>query len=263
MNNLSKIKEKIARKEMVIGSHVELGYPAIPEILGEIGFDALWIDTEHTAIDKQDLYLTLIVASGSKMAPFVRIPWNDPILVKPILEMGPAGIIFPFIRNAEEAKLAVASCTYPPEGIRGFGPIRATRYGSINSLDYIANANESIWKVIQIEHINAVNDIDNILKVKGVDAIVFGPMDLSASVGLLGRPEHPDVQKLIDIVCDKCKKAGMPVGVSTGYSPDRNQGLKKWLDRNLDFVFFGSDISFLINGARAMKENIIKLMNDK
>ena len=262
MNKIQRIEEKIAKKELVLGTHSSLGYPVIAEMLGEAGFDALWIDTEHTAIDRQDLLLNVIATEGTQMAPFVRIPWNDPVLAKPVLEMGVAGIIFPFIRTAEEAKLAVASCTYPPDGIRGFGPIRAVRYGNIDTMEYIHTISKQVWKILQIEHVDAVKNIDEILAVKGVSAVVIGPNDLSGSIGLLGQPGHPQVRELIEVVAGKCSKAGIPFGVSTGYNPNDKKSFEYWIGLNVQFIFLGGDTAFLMSGARQTIQGVNEILKE-
>ena len=112
--NLEKIKKKINRKQVVIGTHIRIGDPIVTDIICNCGFDIIWIDSEHGPTDKKDIYLQIITIRGAGIAPFVRVPWNDPVLVKPILEMGPAGIVFPMVSSVEEAKKAVEACRYPP-----------------------------------------------------------------------------------------------------------------------------------------------------
>jgi len=129
MNAIKNIKEKIKKKIPIIGTLVSINDSSITELLCDIGFDFIWIDMEHTPIVKKDVHFHIMAAKGTGAATFVRVAWNDPILVKPILEMGPSGIIFPFIRTASEARKAVSSCLYPPKGIRGFGPRRSIKYG--------------------------------------------------------------------------------------------------------------------------------------
>ena len=127
------LKEKMQKCEPIAGVHVSLGDACISELLSNVGFDFLWIDTEHTAIDYQILQNHLIAARAGGTSTLVRIPWNDRIMAKRVLEMGPTGIIFPMINTAEEAEFAMKSCLYPPYGIRGFGPIRAVYYGQENN----------------------------------------------------------------------------------------------------------------------------------
>ena len=194
-SNLFKIKEKISSKVVPIGTHVKIGDPIVTDILCNCGFDIIWIDSEHAPIDKRDISLQILTVRGAGVAPFVRVPWNDPVLVKPILEMGPAGIVFPFIRTSEEAKLAVASCKYPPVGIRGFGPIKANNYSTMDNGQYLEMSKKEPWVILQIEHIDGVDNLKEIIKVEGVDSVVVGPYDLSGSIGLLfnGTPSGSDL----------------------------------------------------------------------
>ena len=245
---MNKFIEKIKKGEVPIGTHAQIGNPMISEMMGEMGFDAVWIDTEHTAIDKNDLLTSIIGLNGSGIAAFVRIPWNDPVLAKPVLEMGPEGIIFPYVRSVEEVEKAMEACLYPPIGCRGYGPIRATNYGLINNNDYFNSYIENTFRIVQIEHVDAVNCIDDILKVKYLSGIVLGPNDLSGSLGLLGQTSHPDVQACFDKVAKAAKKAGIPFGVSTGYGAGGVNLLQQWVDRGTDFIFIGSDISYIMSG---------------
>ncbi|MCL5070537.1 MAG: aldolase/citrate lyase family protein [Actinobacteria bacterium] len=121
-NNLNRLREKFSKNELVIGTIVSTNCPTNSEILCRCGYDFIWIDGEHGAMDNVDIDLHIMAVSGSGCAPIVRVRWNDPVIVKPILDMGPAGIIFPWIRKAQDAELAVSSCKYPPKGIRGYGP---------------------------------------------------------------------------------------------------------------------------------------------
>lgn len=247
MTKLDIIKKKISEKKPVIGSHVMLSDSCITEMMGQTGIDFVWIDSEHTALDKKDILLHIVAVKGTGAAAFVRIPWNDPVLVKPILEMGVEGIIFPYVRTAEEARLAVASCTYPPAGIRGFGPIRATRYGMVDTKEYIETAHTQIWKIIQIEHVDAVNNLDEILEIEGVDAIVVGPNDLSGSIGLLGQTNHPEVIKLVDTIGEKAVKHGKPFGVSMGSNP---KAVEEWIRRGINMIVLDSDVGYIMKGCK-------------
>jgi 2-keto-3-deoxy-L-rhamnonate aldolase RhmA len=246
MNNLEKLKKKIANNELAVGASVVLTDSSVSEQLGEIGFDFVWIDSEHTVLDKKDIQLHIIAARGTGAATFVRVVDNDPAIVKPILEMGPSGVIFPFIKTAEEARKAVEACLYPPHGNRGYGPIRALRYGVTSKLQYVQEASSQLWKILMIEHIDAVKNLDEILAVEGVDALIVGPNDLSGSIGLLGQVDHPEVKKLYDIIAEKANKAGVPFGVSNGYDEVL---FKEWVKRGVSFISLGSDYSFITKAA--------------
>lgn len=253
---IDRIEEKLRRGETIYGTHSAMGGAVTTEIYGTAGFDALWIDTEHGCIDKKDLLAAIMGAAGSDMVTFVRVPWNDMVQVKPILEMGCDGIIFPMITTAEEARYAVASCTYPPEGVRGFGPCRAIRYGKIDAQEYIHKYSRRIWKIVQIEHVKAVENLDEILKVEGIDLFIIGPCDLSGSMGLLAQTKHPDVKAMMDRIADKLKAAGKPFGVSMGYD---EESVRDWVNRGARFLFADNDVSYIYNGACATLSNLKRL----
>lgn len=251
MEGLEKLKAKLAAGTLVLGTHIGLADSCVTELLGDVGFDLVWIDTEHSPLDKSGLVLHLVAARAAGAAAFVRIPWNDPVLAKPVLEMGIDGIIFPMIRSEEEARRAVSACLYPPEGIRGYGPRRAARYGLVGGAEYIRSAARGFWRIMQIEHYQAVDNLDAILSVPGVDSIVVGPNDLSGSVGLLGQTDHPRVMELLDRIVQTALRRGVPVGTSI---PDDPRTIQQWIDRGVQWLVTGSDVSYLVKGARALHE---------
>ncbi|MCL2834863.1 MAG: aldolase/citrate lyase family protein [Treponema sp.] len=242
MSRASELLRRMKKGELIIGTHVNLSDISVSEQMGALGFEFVWIDGEHSPLDKQMIMGHIIACRAGNAASFVRIPWNDPVLAKPILEMGPDGIVFPFIRTAEEAKNAVAACRYPPKGIRGFGPRRANMYGTLSNDEYINNVDASILKIMQIEHIDAVNNLAQIIAVDGVDTIVVGTNDLSGSIGLLGQTRHPQVTALLDRIADICNKAGMPFGISMGY--DKNN-IADWIRRGVSWMGAGNDVSYI------------------
>lgn len=256
MSKLDIIKNKLEKKEPVLGVLVSMNDCSVSEMLGVAGCDFLWLDVEHSALDKRDIMLHVMAADTTNAATFIRVPWNDPILVKPILEMGVDGIIFPCIRTVEDAKLAVSSCEYPPKGTRGFGPKRVSyKYRNMSDLEYIQKAGSDIWKILQVEHIDCVNNLEEIVAVEGVDALLLGPNDLSGSIGLLGQSDHPEVQKLIDKACEVAVKAGKPIGVFSGDQPD---SIKKWMSKGISWFTVGGDSGYIMGGARKS----LKLVKD-
>lgn len=134
---IDKLNQKAAEGKVLLGSHIFCGDPMLTEAMSMLGFDMLWIDMEHTSIDKDRLLGNLIAAHSGGTPAFVRIPWNDMVLAKPVIDMGPDAIIFPYIRTADDARRAVAACEYPPKGIRGYGPLRALDYGAIPQVDFV------------------------------------------------------------------------------------------------------------------------------
>jgi 2-dehydro-3-deoxyglucarate aldolase/4-hydroxy-2-oxoheptanedioate aldolase len=208
------------------------------------GFDFVWVDSEHGPIDKKDIDLHVMAIRGQGIAPFVRIPWNDPVLAKPVLEMGVAGIIFPFIKTAEDARLAVRSCRYPPIGTRGFGPRRAQLYSHQGIDQYLKMSETEPWVILLIEHVDGVNNLEEIIQVEGVNCILVGHDDLSGSINLLGQPKHPEVVKLLDKIATVCQKGGMPFGGGGAHSD--TEWIRAWIERGASLVNVDSDVSNLI-----------------
>lgn len=231
----------------VVGGHVFFTDPSITESLAMGGYDFIWIDAEHGPFDKHNLLMHVMAANAGGAAAFVRVAENNPAVIKPILEMGIDGIIIPMILSEEDAQKAIRACLYPPAGIRGFGPRRACRYGQTPIQTYLEDAPASFLRILQIEHIQAVENIDAILAVQGLDAIIIGPNDLSASIGRLGDSMHPEVLALGEHIIAHAKKARIPVGVSIG--PDA-QTIRTWMKMDLDFISVGDDISFIQQGVK-------------
>ena len=163
------------------------------------------------------------------------------------------------IKTAEDVDLAVKSCKYPPKGSRGFGPKRGTLYGKIDTFSYLEHADDQTMVLIQIEHIDAVKNLDAILETPGLDGICVGPMDLSASLGCLGQMDHPDIIKAIDTITEKVAKTSVFYGVSCGYL---GQDAKEWLDRGIQWISYSTDAH---NSFTAASNNLkeIKSLNNE
>lgn len=256
MDKLKRITQKIKNNEPVIGASVCFSDCLVTELLCYAGYDLIWIDMEHTALEKKDVLHHIIAANEAGAAAFVRVPWNDPVLVKPIIDMGPDGIIFPFVCTKDEAERAVKSCLYPLEGIRGFGPMRAIRHNFMDLKEYIDNAGRNIWKIIQIEHIDGVNNLEEILSVEGIDSVVVGSMDLSGSVGLLGETNHEELIKLYNKIAEKVNKTDIPLAIATGSNP---KTIQEWIDRGISWMTIGRDFDFLSSCAFSDLQKIKKL----
>ena len=258
-SNLEKVRDKIKRKEVAIGTHIKIGNQVVTDILCQCGFDIIWVDGEHGAMDRKDINQQVITIRGAGLAPFVRVPWNDPILVKPILEMGPAGVIFPMISSAEEAKKAVEACRYPPRGIRGYGPMKANNYGTMNGDEYLKLAQSEPWVILQIENHQGIRDLKDIVKVEGVGSIVIGPNDLSGSIGKLGQTRHPEVIKLMDQYASACREADMPFGTSIGYE---QQSVTEWIKREVSWICVDGDASYILSGGNNTLNNTREIIKN-
>ena len=252
-NNVNAIdlKAKWQRREPSPGMWMSLTDITVAEMIRDVGLDWVFIDTEHTAIDLQALQNLLIGLGDTPV--IVRVPANDPAHIKRVLDMGASGVLVPHIRSAEEARQAVAACKYPPQGIRGTGPRRPSRYG-LDEKEYLARANESTIVVIMIETIEAVKDIDAVLEVEGLDAFMFGAVDLSASMGLLPHFDDPRVIGAIDEVVKKARHT--TIGFASGRSPDADPqspfGWRNLLKQGLHIIPIASDQGLILQGSRDM-----------
>jgi len=260
-NNISVISEKISKGEIPIGTVISLCDPEVSEIICSCGFDFIWIDAEHALLDKKAIDMHIMAVRASGAAPFVRVAWNDPVLVKPILDMGPAAIIFPFIKTADDARLAVSSCKYPPEGIRGFGPRRANNFSSMEINEYLKKSKSEPWVILQIEHIDGVKNLKEILEVNGVDCIVIGPNDLSGSIGLLGQTEHEEVIKLLNNISEICIESNTIFFPSIGFK--NKKCLEDWIKRGANMLCLDWDVGLLRTGGLLAIEAAKNIMKSK
>lgn len=242
-----------AREDIVIGTTVTLSDPAVTEALGLAGLDFVWIDMEHTALAKSEVCAHLIAAKAAEVASCVRVPWNDAVLIKPILDMGPDAVIVPQIRTLQDARDAIAACHYPPRGVRGFGPLRASGYGSYNVTHGLSADYKPTLLFIQVEHISCVDCLDEILELDGLDGLIVGPMDLSASIGKLGQLDDAELDSIMDRLADKVVKSGKVLGVSMAYVPHR---VAAWIRRGARLISLGQDIEILLGSVRQIVEAV-------
>ena len=247
-------KKRVLACEKLCGTHIALNHPAITEIFGYAGFDFIWIDTEHTSIGYEDLLLHLGSARMTGTPGIVRGSMTDRNQLKRILEMGPDGIIFPMINTSEEAEAAMRCCIYPPRGTRGFGPLRAARYGMRNIDEYIRNADAELCRFIQIETAVAVRNLPRIIENPDIDGYIFGPCDLSGSIGELNNVFGEKNVNLIREAIAILKDAHKCIGVSTG--SDDPEVLEFWNDLGINMISSGVDYDYL---RRSAMRNLAKL----
>ena len=212
------LKRRWRDGEITYGAWMAIGSTAVAEIMATTGFDWVFIDTEHTAIDYDTLQNVLAGFNGSNTVPVVRVPWNDHVLIKKALDIGAEGILAPMVRTPEEARDLVAACKYPPEGRRGFGPFRAS--GWYRDEAYTTTANETLIVMPQIEHVDTIAVIDEVVSVPGIDAVCMGPADISGSVGVPLQIDHPAVQDAMAKVCAAASAAGLPSCLAIPFPPD-------------------------------------------
>lgn len=207
-----KLKEKLKKREVTLGTWITLGHTSIAEILSDCAFDWLTIDMEHSAIGLSEAQKLIMVISHAGNVPLVRLGDQSPTKIKRIMDAGAAGVIIPNVKTAEEAKAVVAAVKYPPVGARGVGLGRAQKYG-LGFEEYKAWVNEGSIVIVQIEHVQGVENIKEILAVPGVDGIIIGPYDLSASIGIPGKLDDPKVEALVQ----KTVKTAVDMKKTAGY----------------------------------------------
>jgi len=241
------LKEKLQRGEAVIGTFVEIGHPDVTEWLSRLGFDWLLLDAEHAPLDFETLQLMMQTMNGTSCIPIVRPQWNEPVVIKRILDLGAYGVLIPWVNSKEEAENAVRFCKYPPEGIRGFGPRRAGMFDP----DYYKTANEELLVAIQIETKEALKNLDEILSVPGIDACYIGPSDLSVSLGF-GVPPNWDEPRYLDAfdrVLETAERYSKPAGMFATIN-----NIEWALEKGFKFNTVDDDDTFLISGAQMALE---------
>jgi 2-keto-3-deoxy-L-rhamnonate aldolase RhmA len=239
MNN--GFRERLRGGETLIGTLLNLPSAAIAEILAAAGFDWLFIDAEHGAIDTGDL-VSILQAVDRDLACIVRVPALGVGAIKRALDMGAAGIIVPQVETEAQAAEAVRLARYAPEGERGMGLARAHRYGFSFS-EYL---------VVQAEHVRAVENIERIAAVEGLDAVFLGPYDLSASLGHPGDIHHPQVAEAIDHVTRTCQAAGMPLG----YFGLDAKAVAPFIERGYTLICAGVDCVLLGQSAKRLVDEL-------
>ncbi|OJA73638.1 2,4-dihydroxyhept-2-ene-1,7-dioic acid aldolase [Burkholderia ubonensis] len=241
-------KAALARGDAQIGLWLGLANPYSAEVVAGAGFDWLLIDGEHAPNTVPTILAQLQAIAPYPSHPVVRVPWNDPVIVKQVLDLGAQTLLVPMVQSAAEARAAVAATRYPPEGIRGVGSAlaRASRWNRVG--DYLQRANGEMAVLVQVETRAGLDAIDAIARVEGVDGVFIGPADLAADLGHLGNPGHPDVQAAIDHAIRAIKAAGKAPGI---LSADE-AAARRYLEAGALFVAVGVDTTLLARSAERL-----------
>ncbi|OKP01078.1 4-hydroxy-2-oxoheptanedioate aldolase [Xenorhabdus eapokensis] len=228
------------------------GYSA--EILAGTGFDWLLIDSEHAPNDISTILAQLQGIAPYPSQPVVRPAWNDPVIVKQLLDIGAQTLLFPMIQNAAQAREAVRATRYPPAGIRGVGSAlaRASRWNRIP--DYLSRANDEICVLVQVETREALQNLSEIAAVEGVDGVFIGPADLSADMGHIDNPQHPEVQAAIEQAIVQIQSSGKAAGILM----TNVDAAKHYLDLGALFVAVGVDTILLTGAANTLARHFSK-----
>lgn len=230
--------------ETLLGSIIALPCAEVAELFSRAGFDWLLIDTEHAPLDA---LVAQSLLQAARCPCLVRVQAGEEAVIKKALDIGAAGVVVPQVNSAADAERIVGYCKYPPRGSRGVGIVRAQGYG-LDFQEYVAGANDHVIVMLQIEHIAAVNNIESIVRVPGVDALMIGPYDLSGSMGLLGQVNHPEVEQAMETVRRACAAAGMKLAIFAATA----EGMKPYMQKGYTLPIAGMDLMLLAAAARAM-----------
>jgi 2-dehydro-3-deoxyglucarate aldolase len=232
----NRFKQDLLAGKKLFGCWSSLTTPITTEILGLDGFDWLLLDGEHSPNDISSFMLQLMALKDSPSAPFVRPQSNDPVQIKRLLDLGFYNFLVPFVESADDARRAVSATRYPPQGVRGVSVARrSNRYGTVK--DYHEVVGDNIVVCVQIESRKAVESIDEICAVEGIDSVFIGPSDLAAGLGYMGRASHPEVQAAMQHVISRAQSAGKPVGILATVDAD----VRRYMDMGVTMLAVGSD----------------------
>jgi 2-keto-3-deoxy-L-rhamnonate aldolase RhmA len=252
LQNIEFLRKKLGDGLACVGAAVTFGDATVTEALCNY-LDFIWVDMEHVPYSLETVQAHIMATKGSTAAPIVRVGYNDPNIIKPVLDMGAAGVIAPMVCTAEEAGRLVSACLYPPQGIRGFGPRRPANYGLSMTPDFCQQANASIFPIAQIEHATGVKNVDAILATPGLAAVMIGPFDLSGSMGHPAQPNHPKVLEAIEHVIKRANQAGVIVGMGVTDDPD---SLRRWIDQGVKMLFIPPDYMLMLKATQEYVEVI-------
>ena len=236
---------KAGKRQIGLWSSLASNYSV--EVIAGAGFDWLLLDCEHSPNDLESLLTQLQAAAPYPAHPVVRVPWNDMVTIKRVLDIGAQSLLVPYVSTPEEARSAVSFTRYPPAGARGVaGTTRATRFGRVK--DYARRAHEELCVLVQVETQAALDNIEPICAIEGIDGVFIGPADLHASLGHAGEIAHPQVKPRIDEAIRRIRKCGKAPGILTPNEADA----RHWLECGALFVAVGADVGILARGAEAL-----------
>ncbi len=241
-------RQRLHDRELLLGGWVQIGHPAPAEIMAALGYDWVCVDLEHGAIDLESMTNIFRTLDAFDCTPVARLPINDPVWIHRSLDAGARALIIPMVKTAKEAEDAVREAKYPPRGTRGYGYSRANMHG-IDFENYIQTANDDIAMIMQIEHKDAIANLDSILDVPDVDGLFIGPLDLSGSMGITGQIDHPDMVTALKRYRDACVSHKTPAGMHI-VRPDGGN-VRATIEDGYTLIALGLDNVFIHEGAAA------------
>lgn len=240
------LRDKIINKELVVGTWLQTGDAVAAEIMAECGYDFIAADIEHTSINEKQ-FVDFARAVKGLTVPFARVANSDEMAIRRMLDLGAEGVIVPMVNSGEQARAVVDAAKYAPQGKRGFAWIRPNKYG-VEFNEYAAKANDMITVIAMIETKEAVENIDDILSVDGIDGVFIGPYDLSGSYGIVGQVDHDIIKQAKIKVLESCRKHNKVAGQHIVRATKEN--VKEAIELGYTFLALGTDILFIDNEAR-------------
>jgi 2-keto-3-deoxy-L-rhamnonate aldolase RhmA len=247
-----RLRERFDQPEPVRGSWVVMEDPSIAELIAEYGNEFIVVDMEHSPIDISTVNKMgrAMDASDGEAEMITRVPWNDHVTIKRVLDVGASGILVPWVNTAEEAEAAVEATRYPPKGIRGVGPLRPAKYGK-EFEEYMERSTKvDPIVIVQVETEQAVNNVEEIAAVDGIDGVFIGPGDLAVSLGTFGSEQTEPFDDAVGRVLNLAQSQDVVVGTVVGGLDD----IEIWIDRGVDFLAAGSDIAYLNSASAQFKQ---------
>lgn len=243
---------RLRQNDFLLGTMLTIPAPEVAEMVAKCGFDWLFMDGEHGPLSILE-WQRLMQAVGGRCSNVLRVPSCSERDIKKALDIGADGIIVPMVNSAEQARQAVGWSKYPPRGQRGVGLARAQGYG-LDFAEYMDSANDNTALIIQAEHIDAINNIESIAEVDGIDAVFIGPYDLSASMGKMGEVDDPEVVEAIGRVTRACQKHDLALGYF-GVDAD---SVRPYIDKGYNLICAGVDAGFVTAGASDILQQLKK-----
>lgn len=246
---MSSLKKLLKDGGIALGTWITINHPDVVDALSELPFDWFVFDMEHAPIDVRDLEILTMPLKGVNIAPLARVPWNDLVMVKRVLDVGMQGVLIPWVNSRAEAEAAVAASRYPPRGVRGVGPRRCVRFGGRDFIEYYEKFEaEELVVIVQIETAKSLENLEEILSVDGIDVAYVGPMDLSVNLGIPTRYDHPKFKDALRKVKETCEKNDVVPGIHT-FSVEMAE---KMIKDGFRFVALMSDTKILMSGFKEL-----------
>lgn len=253
--SINPLRRKLRAGSPAFGTLVSMPSPQLVQLLAGAGFDWLIIDMEHGVIGIESAQAMINATAVSGCVPLVRVAWNVHWLAKPALDAGALGIVVPMVRSAAEAAAAVAACRYPPAGERGWGPFYAPSRWGLDAMSYTAIADEAVLRVVLIEHVEAVENIEEIVAVEGLDVALVAPFDLSVSLGIPGRFDEPAFREAVA----RAERAILDSPVVLGGLAADAEAARALVERGHRFVLLSYDSALVTRAAQALLEPLAGL----